>query len=88
MAQLRRGQKQLCQREKNEGGEEKVGECKNGALKGPRNDKGTERGGRKDNVKGREEDNEERRQEGKAENGDLSPAFCRGKQLMRSDGYR
>lgn len=66
MAQLRgRGQKQLCQREKNEGGEEKVGSVKNGALKGPRNDKGREWGGRKDNVKGRGRNNEACRQEGK-----------------------
>lgn len=69
MAQLRRGQKQLCQREEDEGGEEKVGECKNGALKGPRNDKGRERGGRKDNVKGRERNNEGRRQKGKRRTG-------------------
>lgn len=88
MAQLRRGQKQLCQREEDEGGEEKVGSVKNGALKGPRNDKGRERGGRKDNVKGRKGNNEGCRQKGKRRIRDLSLAFCRWKQLMGSDRYR
>lgn len=40
MAQLRQGQKQLCQREENEGGEEKVRSVKTERLKDPGMTKG------------------------------------------------
>lgn len=39
MAQLRRGQKELCQRGENERGEGKVGNEKEGAFKGLQSDK-------------------------------------------------
>lgn len=51
LAQIRRGQKELCQRGENERGEEKVAEEKR-AFKGLENDKEIEWGSRRDNVSG------------------------------------
>lgn len=56
------GTKAVMSKRRKRGRRGKSQECKNRALKGPRNDKGREWGGRKDNVKRRGRNNKEWKQ--------------------------
>lgn len=87
MAQLRQGQKQLCQREENEGGEEKVRSVKTERLKDPGMTKGeSEVEGRTMSRGGEETIKSGGKKESKEER--LTLTFSRWKQLMRTDRYR